>query len=558
LSNLAATNSDVHVLEQLFAVFRRRWKTLFVFVVAGIALGALYAEMQVPQYASSATVIVRSGFAADPLRLGTATTTPEEEGQFLSQLELIKSSSVANIVAGKLALEEDAGFAKSELTGWQRLIARVEVLVGRKTGLATAVTSEALTRDQVVSRLQANVKALRAGRTYVAAISYTHSDPATAQKIAQAFAEAFRQKLAEVSDLATSRVRAALEAEIARAAPADQPALQQKYHNLVVDRALPGMDAAIISDARMPGAPIAPRKGFLVTVGAILGAALGCLFAGYREMTDRGVRDGDLLARRLGTRFLGYVPLLPNARKTFGTSDAGGFSLPADARLSVTSPFVRFSETVRSAAVAALTDAEDGRAKVIGVISVLPGEGKTLFCGNLAAQIGNRGKRVLLIDGHFRDPDLTGWLVGHPQIGLLDTLLQAKPASETMLFDKSSNVSLLPVAANNRTADPAEALAGKQLAALLASERTTQDIIIIDLPALASASDAMAIEPLIDRFLLVTEWGGPSIDLVANMIEGEPAIKAKLAGVAVTKTDLRKLSRYVSGNSRGAFQYRIG
>lgn len=558
MSNLAATNSDVHVLEQLLAVFRRRWKTLFVFVAAGIALGALYAESQPPQYASSATVIVRSGFAADPLRQGSATTTPEEEGQFLSQLELIKSSSVANIVAGKLALEEDAAFDKSELAGWQRLIARVEVLVGRKTGLATAATSEALTRDQVVARLQANVKALRAGRTYVAAISFTHSDPATAQKIAQTYAEALRQKLAEVSDLATSRVRAALEAEIGRAAPADQPALQQKYHNLVVDRALPGMDAAIISDARMPGAPIAPRKGFLVTVGAVLGAALGCLFAGYREMSDRGVRDGDLLARRLGTRFLGYVPILPGTRKTFGTSDAGRFSLPADARLSVTSPFVRFSETVRSAAVAALADAEDGRAKVIGVISVLPGEGKTLFCGNLAAQIGNRGKRVLLIDGHFRDPDLTGWLVGRPPVGLFDTLLQAKPASETMLYDKSSNVSLLPVAANNRTADPAEVLAGKQLAALLASERAVQDIIIIDLPALASASDAMAIEPLVDRFLLVTEWGGPSIDLVANMIEGESAIAAKLAGVAITKTDLRKLSIYVSGNSRGAFQYRIG
>jgi Mrp family chromosome partitioning ATPase/capsular polysaccharide biosynthesis protein len=558
LSNLAATISDIHILEQLLAVLRRRWRTIALSLVAGLFLGLIYGEMQAPQYASSATVIVRSGFAADPMRQGSETTTPEEEGQFLSQLELIKSSSIAGIVAAKLNLQEDPAFDRPIVAGWRQLVARVEPELGLRTGLATAPKSKVLTREQVISRLQANVKALRAGRTYVAAISYTHSNPEVAQKIAQAYAEAFRQKLAEVSDLATSRVRTALQAELDRAAPEEKPALQQKYHDLVVNRALPGMDAVIISDAKLPGAPIAPRKGFLVAVGAILGAAFGCLLAGYQEMSDRGVRDGDRLARRLGTRFLGYAPLLRHVRKSVGRSEAGGFSLPADALLSVTSPFVRFSETVRSAAVAALAGAEDGKATVVGVISVLPGEGKTLFTGNLAAQIGNRGKKVLLIDGHLRDPDLTGWLVGSPQIGLLDTILQRKPTSETMLYDRKSNISFLPVASPAVIADPADIFTGKQMASLLEAERATQDIVIIDLPALTSASDAVAIEPMVDRFILVAEWGGPSEDLIATILEAEPAIAAKLAGVALMKTDLRGLSRYVNASSRGAFQYRIG
>jgi Mrp family chromosome partitioning ATPase/capsular polysaccharide biosynthesis protein len=558
LSNLAATISDIHILEQLLAVLRRRWRTIALSLAAGLFLGLIYGETQAPQYASSAIVIVRSGFAADPMRQGSETTTPEEEGQFLSQLELIKSSSIAGIVAAKFNLEEDPAFDKPVVAGWRKLVARVEPELGIRTGLATAPKPKALTRDQVIARLQANVKALRAGRTYVAAISYTHSDPATAQKIAQAYAEAFRQKLAEVSDLATSRVRAALQAELDRAAPEEKAALQQKYHDLVVSRALPGMDAVIISDAKLPGAPIAPRKGFLVAVGAILGAALGCLLAGYQEMSDRGVRDGDRLARRLGTRFLGYAPLLRNARKTTGKSETGSFSLPDDALLAVNNPYARFSETVRSAAVAALSGAEDGKATVVGLISVLPGEGKTLVCGNLAAQIGNRGKRVLLIDGHFRDPDLTSWLVGQPQAGLTDTILQGKPTSETMLYDRKSNISFLPVAATGANADPAEILTGKQMASLLEIERATQDIVIIDLPALTSASDAIAIEPLVDRFILVSEWGGPSEELIADMLLAEPAISAKLAGVVMTKTDLRGLSKYVSANSRGAFQYRIG
>jgi Mrp family chromosome partitioning ATPase/capsular polysaccharide biosynthesis protein len=559
LSKSAATNSDVHVLEQLLAVVRRRWKTLALFIVIGLVLGLLYAESQPPQYASSATVIVRSGFAADPLRQGVETTTPEEEGQFLSQLELIKSSSIANVVASKLVLEEDAAFAKPELAGWRRIVARTEALVGRKTGLGASAKPATLTREQVVSRLQANVKALRAGRTYVAAISYTHSDPATAQKVAQAFAEAFRQKLAEVSDLATSRVRAALQAELDRATPEQKPALQQKYTDLVVNRALPGMDAAIISDAKLPGAPIAPRKGFLVVVGAILGAAIGALLAGYREMSDRGIRDGDELARALRSRFAGYVESLKlSSRGKINTPVDGKFTLPSDARLSVTEPYGRLGEAVRNAAVSALAGQKDGQARTIGVISTLPGEGKTLVAANLAAHLGNQGRRVLLLDANIRKPDLSDWLAGNAEHGIVDVLLQSRPVGEAALYDGKANISFLPAALNQRAVDPAGLMMGPQIRRFIEGQRTEQDAIILDLPSLTSASDARAIEPLVDAFILVVEWAGPTEALIGDVLAGDSEIARKIAAVIMTRTDIAKLPLYVTAGSRGSFQKRIG
>jgi len=558
LSQPAAIPSDIHVLEQMLAVLRRRWRGLSVCIAAGLLLGLVYSEMQVPQYASSATVIVRSGFAADPLRQGSETTTPEEEGQFLSQMELIKSSSVATVVAGKLALEEDAAFSRPVVSGWRRLVARIEGLVGRKTGL-TSTKPETLTREQVVSRLQANVKALRAGRTYVAAISYTHSDPATAQKIAQAYAEAFRQKLAEVSDLATSRVRSALEAEIDRASPEQKPALQQKYHDLVVDRALPGMDAAIISDARLPGAPIAPRKGFLVTVGAILGAALGCLFAGWREMADRGIRDGDRLARKLGSRFAGYVePLKLAARGNSGASMDGKFALPGDARLSVSEPYGRLGEAMRNAAVSALSGAPEGPCRTIGIVSLLPGEGTTLVAANLAAHLGNQGRRVLLLDGNLRKPDLSDWLAGSAEMGMVDVLLQGKPVTEALLYDGKANLSLLPAALKGRGVDPAAIMMGQKMRSFVDAQRADHDVIVVDLPSLAAASDARAIAPLIDAFVLVVEWGTATEALIDDVLMSEPAIAERIAAVVMTRTDIGKLKLYATAGSRGTFQKRLG
>ena len=60
MNELAATKSDIHVLEQLSAVLRRRWTSILLLVVLGALIGLAYAENQVPQYATSAAVMVRS------------------------------------------------------------------------------------------------------------------------------------------------------------------------------------------------------------------------------------------------------------------------------------------------------------------------------------------------------------------------------------------------------------------------------------------------------------------------------------------------------------------
>lgn len=545
MTDPAAANPDLHVLEHLLAVLRRRWKTILLFIVLGLAAGFLYAESQPPQYATSATILVRSGFAADPVRPGIQTSTPEEEGQFLSQLEYIKSASVAAAVADKLDLTRDAAFAKAAPAGYRRLLARFEQLSKLKTGLVPQAEAVSLDRDAVIGRLQANVRALRAGRTYVAAISYTHSDPAVAQKVAQAFAEAFRDVLAKASQATDERVKAAVEAEIAQASPEARPALEARYRETVISRAVPGVDAVIISDARLPGAPIAPRKSFLIAVGIILGAALGCLLAGWREMRDRGLRDGDRLARRLGTRFLGYVPKT-SIDQGRGSTTGTGLTLPSGAKQSVSEPYTGFSEAVRAAAVAAMAGSIPGEARFIGIASLVDGEGRTAFAANLASHLGNQGLRVLLIDGDFRQSQLTDWLTPAAQLGTIDTLLQNKPLAETAFFDARSNVTFLATAQNGRGIDPAGLLGGARMQAFIAEQRGHHDVIVIDLPPLAVASaDAVAVEPVVDAYVLLAGWGAASPAFIEATLQNLPSISAKLTGLVVTGTDLRKLPLYV-------------
>lgn len=549
MNQQATTNPDIHVLEQLLAIGRRRWLVVALLALFGGALGYLYALSQVPVYASSATVMVRSGPAIDPLRQGIETSTPEEEGQFLSQLELARSSSVAQVVANQLGLAEDPAFASNGTSRLERLVAR---LAGR-SGLKPAPLAE----DAVIARLQRDIRVLRVGRTYVAALSYSHPDPAMAQKVAQAFAEAYRQKIAQENDVANSRLRATLQGEIDRAAAPEREALQNRLRDIMVSRALPGMDVVILNDSRLPGAPVAPRTSFLVAVGLILGAVIGCAIAGFRELTDRGVRDGHALARQLSVRFLGYLPRRA-PRAGAGMAMGKGNPLPDAARRAVLEPHSVFSETVRAIGVAILSSAVEGRGQVTGLTSALPGEGTAVLAANLASHLASLGRSVLLVDADSRDARLSKWLADGADQGIVDALLKDRALDESVLYDARTNLSLLPVVTGaDSVVEPSALFASARARAFFDTLSEQYQHIIIDLAPLSVAADTRAATRLADNFVLTAQWGRATPQLVADLLDAEPEVREKLLGVVLTRTDLGKLPLYAAAGSRGAFQRRI-
>lgn len=549
MNQQASVNPDLHVLEQLFAIARRRWLVVAVFAILGLLLGYAYSQSQVPSYATSATVMVRSGPAVDPLRQGIQTSTPEEEGQFLSQLELARSSSVAKIVSDRLGLTEDEAFARPGTS-------RVERLVSRLTG-RTQPKAEPLSEEAVIGRLTSGVRVLRVGRTYVAAISYGHADPAVAQKVAQAFAEAFKQKIAQENDLANSRLRATLTSEMDRATGPEKETLSARLREVMLSRALPGMDVVIMNDARLPAAPTAPRVSFLAAVGLIIGAVIGCALAGFRELTDRGVRDGDVLARATGTRFLGYIPR--RAPKAGSDMTLGkGQPLPDAARRASLEPHSAFGETIRAIGVAVTASSVGEKGRVTALTPILPGEGTFVLAANLATHLSSLGRSVLLIDGDNREMRLTKWLGASAELGIVDAALQGKALDECVLYDSKSNLSLLPMATGgDRVVEPSALFSSSRATAFFETLRGQYQHIIIDLAPLAKAVDARAAASLVDGFVVTVPWGRATSQLVADVLDSEPEVRAKLLGLVMTRTDLGKLPLYAAAGSRASFQRRI-
>ncbi|TGV81796.1 adenylyl-sulfate kinase, partial [Mesorhizobium sp. M2D.F.Ca.ET.145.01.1.1] len=95
-------------------------------------------------------------------------------------------------------------------------------------------------------------------------------------------------------------------------------------------------------------------------------------------------------------------------------------------RVRIDAPASMFSETLRSAKIAFDVVMEGQGSRVIGVISVLPGEGKSTVAANLAGLLAANGARTLLIDGDLRNPGLSRSLGMEAEQGLMEAVVSGQ------------------------------------------------------------------------------------------------------------------------------------
>ncbi|RVA10904.1 chain-length determining protein, partial [Mesorhizobium sp. M7A.F.Ca.CA.002.05.1.1] len=188
-----------------------------------------------------------------------------------------------------------------------------------------------------------------------------------------------------------------------------------RYEEAAQQQSFPVGKIRIISDASMPMAASSPRTIVVLGLSLVLGLLMGAGFGGLNEFNERFFRTGEDVRDRVNLKFLGYLPTIGgklgkeekpgetqvDAKTTQSLSAA---ERRARMRVSIDSPASMFSETLRSAKIAFDVVMEGQGSRVIGVISVLPGEGKSTVAANLAGLLAANGSKTLLIDGDLRNP----------------------------------------------------------------------------------------------------------------------------------------------------------
>ncbi|WP_313606851.1 polysaccharide biosynthesis tyrosine autokinase [Rhizobium sp.] len=313
----------------------------------------------------------------------------------------------------------------------------------------------------------------------------------------------------------------------------------------------PVSNARVISPATIPNRPSAPKTTIVLAIAVLLGGMVGVGLASVREFRDRFFRTGDQVREELKLEYLGIAPAVAAERKP--ATPPSGMRDRVTASGGVTSyvvnhPLSVFAETMRSGKLAVDIE-KPGRGCVIGVVSSLPGEGKSSIACNFAQLLAMQGARTLLIDGDLRNPGATRYLGAHAKEGFLEAVLESKPLGDLLLFDDKTKLAFLPAVIKRRVPNSAELLGSHAMRTLLDTAQKHFDYVIVDLPPLGPVVDARAIGPLLDSLILVVEWGKTSRKVVRSTVFNNGDLFEKCAGVVLNKVDAKKMRLYRSYGS---------
>jgi polysaccharide biosynthesis transport protein len=191
--------------------------------------------------------------------------------------------------------------------------------------------------------------------------------------------------------------------------------------------------------------------------------------------------------------------------------------------------------------------------KVIGIVSALPGEGKSTVAANLAQLLASNGSKTLLVDGDLRNPALTRTLGIAADRGVVDAVVAPQSWRSMLKFDRQTRLAILPGLVRGQFSHTGEALSSPGMRHLIQEARNAFEYIIVDLPPLGPVVDAKAFASLADGFLVVVEWGRTPRALVRTMFASEQTIAGKVLGVVLNKVSLKSLPKY--GSFGGSEQF---
>jgi Mrp family chromosome partitioning ATPase len=146
--------------------------------------------------------------------------------------------------------------------------------------------------------------------------------------------------------------------------------------------------------------------------------------------------------------------------------------------------------------------------RVVGVTGPCHGSGKTLTTANLAISLAIDAHRpTIVIDFNLHAPRIHELFDFVPETGVEDCLFNGVPISDALISPGIDLVAVL--AAQGKCENVDQVLRSCYLDTILGAIKASypDTTILIDLPSVATASDAHAFEALVDGILLVIEDG---------------------------------------------------
>lgn len=207
--------APVFDLNVIIATFRRRLRLFAAVALAVFVAVVLYTLQLTPEYTTAAQVMLDTRKEQVTDMSAVLSGLPADTAVVDTEVEVLRSRSLAGRVVKQLKLDQDPYFNPS-LAGAKGVSAWLPFL--KKTVSPTAandpVAAQRL-RERIVDRVLSGLEVRRAGVTYLISVQYTHPDPARAATLANAFADLYLTEQLEAKFEATKQANEWLDTRVA-------------------------------------------------------------------------------------------------------------------------------------------------------------------------------------------------------------------------------------------------------------------------------------------------------------------------------------------------------
>ena len=283
----------------------------------------------------------------------------------------------------------------------------------------------------------------------------------------------------------------------------------------------------IVDAARIPARPYSPVLPMNAAVGLFGGVFVGLGFVLFRERVDRRIQVPGEARVYLDVAELGVVTATDATPRQLGKAatrsgsilfgHAGGNDSFAPVPVSGDGEVPMLADCYTSIVTSLLlASGGEDMAQVIVVTSPCAGDGKTTIACNLSLATAETGKKVLLIDGDLRRPQLHRFFRLQNTKGLSDLLRADMPTgegvSDTPCVCETRIPGLHVLTAGAGTPRGARVLQSARMTALLERLRSEFEMVIVDTPPVIPVPDARVLGRLADGVILVLRAGHTTIE----------------------------------------------
>lgn len=278
-----------------------------------------------------------------------------------------------------------------------------------------------------------------------------------------------------------------------------------------------------------------------LAVGALAGIAVGMGFILIYALLRKTIRNEEDLKYTLNTALLGMLPEVKEKRPIITE------------RWTKKS---RYQEDMYSIQNRVDNLMKTKRQKVLLVTSTEPSEGKTTVAVNLALAMAQRGKKVLLIDGDLRKPDIKNYFTISDSVKTIEHVLRGgTKVSEAAVYLEEAGIYVL--AGEKSISNPVEVIHSKTMKSLIKQAKAFADVIIIDAPPVGILADAVQYYEYVDGVLMVIRQDWAKQNRILDAVQDFPGQGEKLLGCVMNMVKTGFAS-YGYGYSSYGYGYRYG